>query len=253
MSAQQASFAEFYASSRDDCLRAVFASTGDRLAAEEYVAEAFARAWASWRKVSVHPMPRAWVIRTALNLSVSAWRRRRREILLREPGDAGSRPASWEAVPDSALMTVLAGLPLRQRQVVALRVFLDLDTAATASALGIAPGTVTAHLARADIRAARAADPRVPGGNAMTDDDLLESIRSQFADVRLGAPLDEVLARGRELRRNGRWLPAMGAGAGTFATVAALTFATAGGGQAPMLHASLTAWAVSPGLTARSA
>ena len=37
----------------------------------------------------------------------------------------------------------------RQRQVVALRIFLDLDTAHTADVLGIAPGTVTAHLARA--------------------------------------------------------------------------------------------------------
>jgi DNA-directed RNA polymerase specialized sigma24 family protein len=47
------------------------------------------------------------------------------------------------------LMAALLRLPLRQRQVVGLRVFLDLDTAATARVLGIAPGTVTAHLARA--------------------------------------------------------------------------------------------------------
>ena len=46
-------------------------------------------------------------------------------------------------------MAALAGLPERQRQVVVLRVFLDLGTADTARALGIAPGTVTAHLARA--------------------------------------------------------------------------------------------------------
>jgi len=38
---------------------------------------------------------------------------------------------------------------LRQRQVIALRLFLDFDTAQTAQMLGIAPGTVTAHLARA--------------------------------------------------------------------------------------------------------
>ena len=44
---------------------------------------------------------------------------------------------------------MLQRLPARQRQVVALRIFLDLDTAQTADVLGIAPGTVTAHLARA--------------------------------------------------------------------------------------------------------
>ena len=50
---------------------------------------------------------------------------------------------------DPALMAALLRLPMRQREVVALRVFLDLDTEATAKTLGIAPGTVTAHLARA--------------------------------------------------------------------------------------------------------
>jgi DNA-directed RNA polymerase specialized sigma24 family protein len=40
-------------------------------------------------------------------------------------------------------------LPARQRQVVALRLLLDLDTNRTAQVLGIAPGTVQAHLGRA--------------------------------------------------------------------------------------------------------
>jgi len=35
-------FAEFYASSRDDCLRTVLAITGDKEAAADFVAEAFA-------------------------------------------------------------------------------------------------------------------------------------------------------------------------------------------------------------------
>ena len=46
-------------------------------------------------------------------------------------------------------MAALMRLPDRQRQVVALRLFLDLDTGRTAAALGIAPGTVQAHLGRA--------------------------------------------------------------------------------------------------------
>jgi DNA-directed RNA polymerase specialized sigma24 family protein len=36
-------FAEFYASAKDDCLRAVLASTGDMQTAEDLVAEALAR------------------------------------------------------------------------------------------------------------------------------------------------------------------------------------------------------------------
>jgi DNA-directed RNA polymerase specialized sigma24 family protein len=46
-------------------------------------------------------------------------------------------------------MTALLRLPARQRQVVALRLFMDLDTERTARVLGIAPGTVQAHLGRA--------------------------------------------------------------------------------------------------------
>jgi len=50
---------------------------------------------------------------------------------------------------DAAVLAALRRLPTRQREVIALRVFLDLDTQATAEVLGIAPGTVTAHLSRA--------------------------------------------------------------------------------------------------------
>ena len=71
-------FAEFYREAKDDCLRTVLVSVGDQDTAQELVAEAFARAWASWRTVSRHPAPRAWVVRTALNARVSWWRRRRR-------------------------------------------------------------------------------------------------------------------------------------------------------------------------------
>jgi DNA-directed RNA polymerase specialized sigma24 family protein len=47
-------------------------------------------------------------------------------------------------------------LPRRQREVVTLRLLLDLDTYATAQILGIAEGTVGAHLHRA-VTALRAA------------------------------------------------------------------------------------------------
>jgi RNA polymerase sigma-70 factor (ECF subfamily) len=149
---EQAGFAEFYQASRDSCLRAVAASTGDVDAAEDLVAEAFARAWAAWRTVGCHPAPQAWVVRTALNERVSRWRRRRREEPLPSGDLAPWRPAGTPGAGgsvDGAVMTVLRRLPARQREVIALRVFLDLDTAQTARALGIAPGTVTAHLARA--------------------------------------------------------------------------------------------------------
>jgi RNA polymerase sigma factor (sigma-70 family) len=50
---------------------------------------------------------------------------------------------------DTAVLTALRRLPARQREVIVPRVFLDLDIDATARQLGIAPGTVRAHLSRA--------------------------------------------------------------------------------------------------------
>ena len=150
MASEPMDFAEFYASAKDDCLRAVLASAGDLPTAEDLVAEAFARAWAAWRKVSRHPAPQAWVVRTALNTRVSWWRRRHREVALGQAdGPAAASASDGGDLVDTQLMAALLRLPLRQRQVVGLRLFLDLDTARTAEVLGIAPGTVTAHMARA--------------------------------------------------------------------------------------------------------
>ncbi len=148
MAQEPMDFAEFYASAKDDCLRAVLASTGDLPIAEDLVAEALARAWASWPTVSRHPAPRAWVVRTALNTRVSWWRRRHHEVPLTQPEMHAARDGTHEGGIGAELMAAVLRLPLRQRQVVALRIFLDLDTAGTARMLGIAPGTVTAHLAR---------------------------------------------------------------------------------------------------------
>jgi RNA polymerase sigma-70 factor (sigma-E family) len=145
MGHEQDEFAEFYRASRDPCLRAVTAVTGDPGQAEELVAEAFARAWVSWGKVRGYGAPRAWVVRTALNTGVSWWRRRRREVPL-AGHDAAAAGAGYGVDPQ--LMAGLRRLPARQREVVALRVLLDLDAEATAKALGIAPGTVGSHLSR---------------------------------------------------------------------------------------------------------
>ena len=151
MGTQRPDFAEFYRRSKDECLFTVLLSVGDKDTAQDLVAEAFARAWASWRTVGRHPAPTAWVVRTALNANISWWRRRRREVPIPDPAviadlvytDSPGGPV------DPRIMAALLRLPARQRQVVALRLFLDLDTGRTAETLGIAPGTVQAHLGRA--------------------------------------------------------------------------------------------------------
>src|SRR5512138_919791 len=112
---QQRDFEEFYLSTRDGCLRAVLAVTGDRVLTEDLVAEAYTRAWVSWSSVARHPAPHAWVARTALNTRVSWWRRRRREVALtdQEPPPVVDAAGGLDAV----LLHALRRLPTRQREV----------------------------------------------------------------------------------------------------------------------------------------
>jgi RNA polymerase sigma-70 factor (sigma-E family) len=146
VSNEQAEFADFFRASWEPCLRAVLAVAGSPQQAEDQVAEAFAKAWASWRKVRRHPAPKAWVVRTALNAGASWWRRRSRELPLADhdvtaPGGLGDGL-------DDSLLTALRRLPPRQREVIALRIFLDLDNDTIAGQLGIEAGTVRMHLSR---------------------------------------------------------------------------------------------------------
>lgn len=144
---KQAEFSQFYESARDECLRIVLLNVGNLTLAEDLVAEGFTRAWTAWRTVRKHPAPRAWVIKTALNEHVSWWRQRRRETSLSGHDVAGA-DALLSAL-DRSTVIALRRLPVRQRQVVALRLLLDLDTETTAQTLGISSGTVSVHLHRA--------------------------------------------------------------------------------------------------------
>ncbi len=146
MSNEQTEFAEFFRASWEPCLRAVVAVAGRPQLAEDQLAEAFAKAWVSWRKVRRHPAPRAWVVRTALNTGAS-WRRRQRRELPLADHDL-TAPGDLDSGLDATLLTALWRLPRRQREVIALRTFLDLDTAAIARQLGIEAGTVRMHLSR---------------------------------------------------------------------------------------------------------
>jgi RNA polymerase sigma factor (sigma-70 family) len=144
-------FAEFYATRKDAVLRAVVATTGDRTGAEDAVAGAFTRAVA---RLAEHPSPTAWVIRTALNVYRSWWRRLRRERTTDEipaAAETGGYEVDGGSGSDSNLdvRRLVANLPTRQREVLALRVLADLPAHEVGAMLGIEPATVHVHLHRA--------------------------------------------------------------------------------------------------------
>lgn len=137
-------FAAFYAVALDPTYRAVLLVTRHQARAEDAVHEAFARAYEHWDEIRSHPAPMAWVIRVALNVHRSSWR-----IWRRENSDPPEIAVADELPIDSLLLRAVWRLPRRQRQVVALRVLLDLSSAQTAETLGMSTGAVGSHLHRA--------------------------------------------------------------------------------------------------------
>ena len=138
-------FEQFFRSTKDQVFRALIVVVRDRGAAEDAASEAYTRALARWDAVVGHPAPSAWVTRTALNYLRSGQRVAARA----SAGDVPEIPVTDDPPIDPELLRRLLALPERQREVVALRVVLGLDTQQTAAFLGIAEGTVTSHLFRA--------------------------------------------------------------------------------------------------------
>lgn len=80
----------------------------------------------------------------------------------------------------------------------------------------------------------------------VTEDSVLQGMRDELADVRLRAPVQDIVARGRQLRARRRRWPALGAGTGTVAAVAviAVSLAAPGSGPGHDTHVVLAAWSV---------
>ena len=128
---------------------------GDVWLAEELVQESLARVVRHWQRVETMDNPSAWLHRVAFNLANSSYRRRAAERRVARQ----VRPVVAYENPDSpavlAVREAVAALPLRQREVVVLRYFLDLSVRDTAHRMGCAEGTVKSLLADA-VRSLRA-------------------------------------------------------------------------------------------------
>ena len=135
-------FEQFYEANRDRVFGMISLALPREADAAEATAEAFVRAYARWRTVGEHPNPVGWVVKTALNYQRSRWRR------LGLPVGRPELQRPPEEPLEPGIVRALRNLPDRQREVVVLRFVCDLSTDQTAALLGIAPGTVTAHVHR---------------------------------------------------------------------------------------------------------
>lgn len=145
-------FTAFYADCRREVHAAVTLTVGNPDLAAEAVDEAFVRAAERWPQVSQMHRPAGWVYRVAVNWSTS-WRRKWSRRPTR-PGETLDRP-HHDDLDGLTLLEDLAGLPLGQRQMLVLRFVLGYSVAETATALGVAEGTVKSgvHRARQQLRA----------------------------------------------------------------------------------------------------
>jgi RNA polymerase sigma-70 factor (sigma-E family) len=120
--------------------------------AEDALQDALISLYRRWDRVTTADNPDAYVHRSLVNASLQLLRRRRRIEL--PPGFDVSGPD--DAVTERhTMLQALAGLPPRQRAVLVLSFYEDLDEAATAEAMGCSRGTVKSQKARA-LKALRA-------------------------------------------------------------------------------------------------
>lgn len=149
-------------------VRTAYLLTGDPYLAEDLVQTALLKCWRHWDRVAQMDQPEAYVRRVLVNAYVSHQRLRRNSetpadtMALSLTGETTA--ATTERVEDrQVLRLVLHRLSRRERVVLVLRYYLDLDDQAIADSLGVTTSTVRSTSSRALTRARQLwADPAVP-------------------------------------------------------------------------------------------
>lgn len=132
-------FREFYSVSFSRVNAAVRAYCADADVAHEATQEAFARAFARWKRVRLMSSPEAWVTTTAFNVGRRHFKRRRPTV------DREGR-VEGPTADRIDLLTILRRMPARQRQAIVLHYLMDCPVLTVAELMGLSEGTVKNHL-----------------------------------------------------------------------------------------------------------
>ncbi len=135
-------------------LRATAAVVGDEGLASDAVQDAFASAVKARSSFRRDVPLEAWLWRIVINAALQVRRGLRDEV---EPAADVPVEANGQPVEDLAVRRWVAVLPERQRLVVFLRYFADLDYRSIAAALDVEVGTVSATLSAAHAALRRSA------------------------------------------------------------------------------------------------
>ena len=148
-------FREFMRARWPVMVRLAYGLTGDQGHAEDVAQAAFARAYASWPRVSRAGNPDAYVRQIVINQNRNRFRKHRvAERLTDSPPESGAvevacTDTTREYDERSALIAALQRLGPRQRAVIVLRYWMDLTEHETAAALNCSVGTVKSQASRA--------------------------------------------------------------------------------------------------------
>ena len=141
-------FDSFYADSSRRLLGQVYVMTGDLGAAEDAIAEAYARAWQRWPSVQRYSSPEAWVRTVAMRVAVSSWRKARNRLLAHRR-DHSPDPLAMSPEPDRVMLVkALQQIPAKQRQALVLHFIADLPVREVAAEMNAGEGTVKSWLSR---------------------------------------------------------------------------------------------------------
>lgn len=144
-------FDEFYRAEFRGLVVLAAAVLGQRAGAEDVAQETMLDAYRRWARIGAYDAPRAWTRKVVVQrgMKVAKKRSNERDAHLRAVGPAGSTSSSsGTEVVESDLLVHLRQLPPQQRAAVALHYLEDLSVRDIADVLGVAEGTVKAHLSK---------------------------------------------------------------------------------------------------------
>ena len=143
---------EAYVAARGSALvRFAVVLTGDDHRAEDLVQDVLAKAYLKWDRVLRADTPDIYVRRMIINAAHSWWRRpMNRELPIQLTADRPGRGDLDTRVAErDSMWREISALPSRQRAVLALRYYEDLDDETIARILNCAAATVRTHAMRA--------------------------------------------------------------------------------------------------------
>jgi len=153
--AADAALEELYAAHWRSLVRLAVLLVRDVPTAEEVVQDAFVAVHARWSRLREHDKALAYLRQCVVNGARSVLRRRgtaarfvARQTGLPEPTAPSAEQEAAVGDRRAVVLDTLSRLPERQREVLALRYYVDLSEADIAAALGISRGAVKSHASR---------------------------------------------------------------------------------------------------------